>query len=171
MNYLYKINENLVAILSELEDIALSPELSEEQKEQQIEIIMMKYDAIEVVKKDKSLNLVRAYKNSLSIATQINDEIKSLQKRKKAHQSRANGIKDFLSRIVTTGEQYEDATAKISWRKSESVWFDEVHINKLPEETLKIETRVNKTNLKKWIKENGSNEYCRIDTNQNIQLK
>ena len=168
---LYLINENLTAILSELEGVAQNPELTDEQKEKQIGVIMMKYNAIEGVKQDKSLNLVRAYKNSLSIAKQIDVEIKSLQKRKKSHQSKANSIKDFLQRIITTGEKYEDATAKISWRKSESVWFDEMHINKLPSDTLDIKTTVNKKELKGWLKENGGNEYCRLETNQNIQLK
>ncbi len=168
---LYLINENLTAILSELEGVAQNPELTEEQKEKQIGIIMLKYNAIEGIKQDKSLNLVRAYKNSLSIAKQIDEEIKSLQKRKKSHQSKANSIKDFLQRIIVTGEKYEDATAKISWRKSESVWFDEMHINKLPKETLKTTVEVKKTELKKWLKENGQHEHAHLESNQNIQLK
>jgi len=168
---LYEINENIMIILSEMEGIALDPELSDEEKEQQISIVRLKYDAIEGIKNEKALELVRAYKNSLSMEKMIAEEIKALAARKNSHRAKANSIKKFLSYIITTGEKLEDATAKISWRKSESVWFDEMHIKELPSETLKITVNVNKTNLKSWIKENGGNEYCRLETNQNIQLK
>lgn len=168
---LYEINQNVMIILSEMEGIALDEELTDEEKEQQIAIVKLKYDAIEGLKNEKALELVRAYKNSLSMEKAINEEIKALTSRKNSHRAKANSIKKFLSYIITTGEKLEDATAKISWRKSESVWFDEMHIKELPSETLKITVNVNKTNLKSWIKENGGNEYCRLETNQNIQLK
>ena len=168
---LYKVNENLMLILSEMEGIAINPELSDFEKEQQIDIVKLKYIAIEGIKEEKALNLVRAYKNSLSMEKAIAEEIKSLTARKNSHHSKAESIKKFLSYIVTTGEKLEDSTAKIGWRKSESVWFDEMNMLKLPEQTLTTKVTVNKTALKGWVKENGGNKYCRLETNQNIQLK
>ena len=168
---LYEINQNVMIILSEMESIAIDPELLEQEKEERIAVVRLKYDAIEGIKNEKALELVRAYKNSLSMENAINEEIKALTSRKNSHRSKAESIKKFLSYIVITGEKLEDATAKISWRKSESVWFDEMNISKLPNEAIKTTVSVNKTELKDWIKEHGGNEYCRIETNQNIQLK
>ena len=168
---LYEVKEELIALLSEMTAIATDEELTDEQKTTQIKVIRMKYDALEGIESEKVLNLTRAFKNALSIAKSIDDEIKALTTRKKSHQRKAESIKKFLSYIVTPGDKFEDATAKIGWRKSDTVWFDIENVQELPEEAIKITKTVNKTNLKKWIKENGDNEYCRIETNMNIQLK
>ena len=168
---LYKIKEELIALLSEMTAIATNEELTDDQKDEEIRIIMMKYNALEGIESEKVLNLTRAFKNAQSMSKLIDDEIKALTVRKKSHQTKADNIKKFLSYIVTPGEKFEDATAKIGWRKSETVWFDIENQSELPEEAIKITKTVNKTNLKKWIKENGDNEFCRIETNMNIQLK
>lgn len=168
---LYEIKAELVEIVQEMGDIARNEELSEKEKEQQISVLSLKYFALDGVKEEKALNLVRAYKNAMSMENAIAEEIKSFTVRKTSFKNKAESIKNFLSTILSPGEKLEDATAKISWRKSEQVWFDEMRIHDLPKSAIKVIESVNKTELKNWLKANGDTSFARIETNQNIQLK
>jgi len=168
---LYEINSELQEIVSEMEAIALSDEYADEEKERQLSILMLKYNSLDGVKEEKALELVRAFKNAQSAEIAIKTEIESLTVRMKSHKTKAESIKRFLSSIITPGDKLEDGSAKISWRKSEQVWYDEMNIGKLPMSAIKTVQTISKTELKNWIKEYGDTAYCRLETNMNIQLK
>ena len=168
---LYQLPSYLSEIVKEMEVIATEELLNEEEKENQIKILMAKYEGIEGVRDNKALDLCRQFKNFQSSEKAITDEIKALTTRRNSYRNKANYIKIFLANIVPLGDKIEDSTAKISWRKSEILIYDETQVEKLPEEFVSFEPKVDKRGLKEFCKENGDTELYHTETNQSIQLK
>lgn len=156
--------------MDELIGVATDPNIEEVQKHELNVSLIAKYEQLAMVRDVKALDLVRYYKNCLASEKAIADEIKNLTDRKKAWGNKAESIKNFIAGMVEKGEKLEDGSAKISWRKSESVYFDEMRINELPKECIKVVESVNKTELKKYIKANGETDFYHIEQKQNIQL-
>jgi len=167
---LYEISVELREIMAEMEEIALS-DINELEKEKQIYILECKYEQLAGSKEQKALDLVRYYKSLSSDAKAIDEEIKNLTARKKAKENKAESIKKFLGNIIQPGTKLEDATAKISWRKSEKLVCDDIDFKHFPKEVVRMVPKVNKTELKKYCKEHGSTKWYHIEENQNLQLK
>lgn len=168
---LYNISIELKRLINDIEEIAVHEELTEEQKEAGINDLMMKYNSLSGSRDEKALDLVRFYKSELAYSKMIDEEMKALKMRKDLHKKKADSVKKFLGSIIDPGNKLEDATAKIGWRKSSSVDYDEMAIDKLPAETLKTTITVNKTELKKYINIHGDSEHYRIVESMNLQLK
>ena len=168
---LYKIDIWMQQIVDEMLFVAQNPELTELQKEEQNQLLLKQFDALSEDRDAVALDLVRAYKNTVAMEKAIAEEANALNERKRSWSAKGNAIKKLLLNTVAVGDVLEDATAKIGWRKSSVVVYDEMKMDKMPDEVIKIVKTVNKTELKKYIAVNGETEFYHIEQRQNIQLK
>ena len=76
--------------------------------------------ALQMDRDRKIENLAIFYKNNMAEADAIKAEISSLEKRKKAAESRANSAKRYLEYILQS-EPFKTAKCEISFRKSSRV--------------------------------------------------
>ena len=106
----------------------------------------------------------------------LNAEIEALKAEKdafaqrlKAAENKRESLKKYISEYLS-GNKFETAKVKVSFRKSESLEISEGAI--IPEEYLKYkEPDIDKAGLKKAIKEGQAFDGVSIIENQNIQIK
>ena len=164
---IYQIDRQLESIYETAVDMETG-EISPEAFEQ--------IDALQMERESKVENMALWHKNTLAEAKAIGDEIKSLQGRKKALESRAEWQKEYLT-YALHGEKFSTPKVAISYRKSETVEFDDVERfctanqdNDLIVTTI-IERKPNKTALKKYLKDGWSLDGVHLEEHQNIQIK
>ena len=118
---------------------------------------------------DKIRNIACYIKNLRSDAAAYDEEAKTFAARKKAAQGKADSLTAYLSSMLN-GENVKDKEYSISWRKSESVNItDETSI---PGEFLiPIEPKVDKTSIKKALKEGAVIIGAELVEKNNIQIK
>lgn len=134
-------------------------------------------DELNIAKEEKIENIALFIKNLNSDTEALDSEIKALQERKKQKQSKAKNLQNYLESALD-GNKFETPKCLISFRKSTSVDVEEekfiefAKTNHL-EDLYKVEVKekANKTNIKKYIKENGVVPYARLVENKNIQIK
>ena len=123
------------------------------------------------MERDKKVSNVACWiKNLKAEADALKAEKNNLAKRQSACENKAEQLKDYLS-YALNGMKYKDARCAISYRKSESVEIDDAAIDSLPEEYIKIEKSVKKTELKDAIKAGYEFEGCRLIEKNNIQIR
>lgn len=139
-------------------------------------------DSLELNKHDKVENIACFIKNMNADVKALDEEIKSLQARKKAKQSKILWLSNYL-RNSLNGSKFETPKVAINYRKStvvdiqnedtfirfcKSYGLDDLY-------NVKIEEKANKTEIKKYIKENGIDELNGVGVSlvekQNIQIK
>lgn len=106
----------------------------------------------------------------------LNAEVEALKaekdafaQRQKAAENKRESLKKYISEYLA-GSKFETAKVKVSFRKSESLEISEGAV--IPEEYLKYkESDIDKTGLKKAIKEGQTFNGVLIIENQNIQIK
>ena len=103
-------------------------------------------------------------------ADAIKAEKNALAKRQTVCENKDEQLKDYLTRALN-GIKFKDARCSISYRKSESVEVDDSVIDKLPEEYIKVEKTVRKTELKDAMKLGFEFEGCRLIEKNNIQIR
>ena len=118
---------------------------------------------------DKIRNIACYIKNLRSDAAAYDEEAKTFAARKKAAQGKADSLTAYLSSMLN-GEKVKEKEYSISWRKSESVNItDETSI---PGEFLiPIEPKVDKTSIKKALKEGAVIIGAELVEKNNIQIK
>ena len=101
----------------------------------------------------------------------IEAEIKRLQDLKRVRENAKERLKERVSHamMLFTINEIKSPLMNVSFRKSESVEVDD--IEKLPVECYTLEKKVNKTEIKRLIKEGKDINGARLVTNQNIQFK
>ena len=157
--------------LEELYERAIDPETGEINPEA--------YDEID------SLNMERAYKvenfglwhkNTLADVTALDNEIAVLTKRRDSLKKKAEWQKQYLLYILH-GEKFETPKLAISYRRSETVEFDNVEMfcEQNADDSMIVTTTVtrkpNRINLKKYLKEGWTIKGCHLEQHQNIQIK
>ncbi|MBR4396481.1 MAG: siphovirus Gp157 family protein, partial [Methanobrevibacter sp.] len=103
-------------------------------------------------------------------ADAIKAEKNALAKRQTVCENKVEQLKDYLTRALN-GIKFKDARCSISYRKSESVEVEDSVIDKLPEEYIKVEKTVRKTELKDAMKLGFEFEGCRLIEKNNIQIR
>jgi len=126
-------------------------------------------DAIEADRDQKIENTICLYKNIASDSEAIGLEINRLTARKKALDSQANRVKDWL-RINTLGEKLSYPRGEIRWRKSESVHID-CDPSDLDKRFQRVKVEADKTGLKKAIKAGEVIDNVTVEQNLNIVIK
>ena len=101
----------------------------------------------------------------------IEAEIKRLQDLKRVRENAKERLKERVSHamMLFTINEIKSPLMNVSFRKSESVEVED--IEKLPVECYTLEKKVNKTEIKRLIKEGKDINGAKLVTNQNIQFK
>lgn len=128
-----------------------------------------KLDELQTAKEQKIENIALYIKNLNAEAAALKAEKDAFAERQKAAERRAEGLKQYLVSALK-GEKFKTTKVNISYRKSEALEIaDGVEI---PEDFLKYaEPEINKTNLKKAIKDGLLIEGVSVVERQNIQIK
>lgn len=128
-----------------------------------------KLEELQLSKAEKLENIALLYKNSAADVAAYKAEKDVFAKREKAAKATADWCKQVLARELDGKSMKTDKFA-ISYRKSESV--EVKNIKAVPEEFLiPVEPKVDKTGLKKAIKEGAMFDGIEIVEKQNIQIK
>ncbi len=114
-------------------------------------------------------NIALWIKNLLSDVEAIKAEKMKLAERQKACENKAKSLKEYLNTYLG-GQKFKTPKVSISYRKSEAV--EVTDISKIDKEYLKIvEPEVDKTKVKKALKEGETIEGVTLVQNQNMQIK
>lgn len=126
-------------------------------------------DSIVLDRKMKILDIAK-YIKALNYKTElIKKELDQLNKRYKNYSSNANSLKSYLLYNINNGEIFEDATTKITWRKSIKVIIDDE--NKLPDHYFKIIKTPNLSSIKQDLKLGAICTGAHLEYNNNLQIK
>lgn len=154
MNSLYEINEEILNCVDmETGEIIDGDRLNE---------LQMAFD-------DKVENIALWIKDLLAEAEAVKTEKNNLAKRQQVCENKAKSLKEYLSKFLA-GEKFKTSKVSISYRKSESVEVED--ITKLDNDYLKYsDPTVDKTKVKKALKDGIELEGVRLVENNNIQIK
>lgn len=154
MNSLYEINEAILNCVDmETGEIIDGDRLNE---------LQMAFD-------DKVENIALWIKDLLAEAEAVKAEKNNLAKRQQVCENKAKSLKEYLSKFLA-GEKFKTSKVSISYRKSESVEVED--ITKVDDNYLKFaEPTVDKTKIKKALKEGIQLDGVKLVESQNIQIK
>jgi len=155
--------------LDEIDEAEESEELKTEKEKMWLDVMV----TLELMLKEKNVNIVR-YILGLNKKTEIiSDEIKRLQALKKQAENRADKMVKYVSDIMLrlNYSKIETDFGTFSFRKSESVDIENATL--IPKEftTTKIEISPDKTAIKKAIKEGKIVPGAVLLQKQNLQIK
>ena len=158
---LYKINENMLSLLSVIE--ANEGELTDE--------VLAQLEINNGELYEKSVNYLAVIKNRESLNTQIDDEVKRLQAMKKANNNLISRLKNSLLNAVNIFGEFETGLVKFGIRKSTTVEVSGI-VNDLPKEykTVKVTEQPNKAEIKKSLQRGEQIEGCALVTNYNLKI-
>lgn len=118
---------------------------------------------------DKVENTALWIKDLLAEAEAVKAEKNNLAKRQQVCENKAKSLKEYLSKFLA-GEKFKTSKVSISYRKSESVEVED--ITKLDNDYLKYsDPTVDKTKVKKALKDGVELEGVKLVENNNIQIK
>jgi hypothetical protein len=161
MSSLYKINEKMLTLLSDIE--ANEGELTDEVINQ----LEITNDELQI----KSQSYLAVIKNRESLNTQIDEEVKRLQAMKKANNNLVLRLKNSLLNAVNIFGEFEVGLIKFGLRKSTTVEVTGI-VNELPKEfkTVKVTEQPNKAEIKKSLQRGEQIEGCALITNYNLKI-
>lgn len=108
-------------------------------------------------------------KNLVAEAKMVKEEKDNLAARQKACENKAESLKRYLEQALG-GEKFKTSKVSISYRKSESVEVADISL--LDDDYLKFkEPEVDKTKIKKALKDGISLEGVTLVEKNNIQIK
>lgn len=110
-------------------------------------------------------------KNLESDAKAIREEEKSLAERRRALENRAERIREYISRSMTStgNDKVETPRCRLSFRKTESVFVSDNA--RIPAEFVKVTESPDKAALKRAIKEGREFDGVWINTGRSLQVK
>lgn len=128
-----------------------------------------KFDALSIEMDVKIENICLWIKNLKAEAEALKNEKDAFAKRQKSAENKMESLKKYLEGYLE-GMPFKTPKVNVSWRRSEKVEVDDIY--QLPEEYLKYkEPEVNKTELKKALKEGKTIEGVYLVQSSNIQIK
>lgn len=107
-------------------------------------------------------------KNLKAEVEALDAEEKAFKERKQSANKRLESLKNYIGNYLN-GTKFETTRVKVSFRKSESLEIADDA--KIPEEYMKYKPEVNKTDLKKAVKNGLELEGVSIVQKNNIQVK
>lgn len=166
MSSLYEVARELLACVKVTEDEYVNEDTGEVIDIEQIENLQMSFES-------KVENIGRWIKNLLSDAEAIKLEEKRLAARRKAFESKAESLKNYLS-VCMSGKTFNSPTIQIAWRNSTSV---DVNLDELMkyddcDSYLKYtDPTPDKMAIKNAIKSGKEIPGCSIVSKENMQIK
>ena len=128
-----------------------------------------RFEELSMAREAKIENICMWIKNLKAEAEALKAEKDAFAKRQKAAENKMESLKNYITYYLA-GTSFESAKVKVSYRKSESLEIAEGA--NIPEEFLKYKAPdVDKTELKKAVKNGLKVAGVQIVENQNIQIK
>lgn len=126
--------------------------------------------ALEMERDTKIENIGCWIKNLLADAEALKQQKNVFAEREKAAKNKAESLKNYLS-VILDGKKFETSRVAMSFRKSESVEFSGELID-VPHQFLKFkEPELDKTAIKKAIKDGENVPCCQLVSKLNLQIK
>lgn len=129
-------------------------------------------EELQMARKEKLESVALYLKNLAALAEDIKAEEKALSERRKAHEAKAERLRDYLSgSLISMGEKsFETSKCSVSLRRSEAVIVDE---DVLDMTWFKSTTTYKPmlSEIKKAIKSGSAIEGARIEERQNVTIK
>ena len=126
-------------------------------------------DNLELEKNEKIEQLCLWIKNLKSDAAAYKAEKDSFAKKQKAAENKAESIKNYIAYILA-GEKFKTDRVTVSYRKSEQV--ECLDMSLVDDDYLRFEEpELNKTKIKKALKEGVKVGGCMLVEKQNMQIK
>lgn len=159
---LYQINVSLMDAFEH----AIDRETGEIKNEEALDAL----EELQMQREEKIEGLLLWVKNLTAEAEAIKKEKATLETRQKALEKRANTLMGILAKELN-GEKFDTPRVSVRWRKSESVEYKgDVYL--LPEDCIKYLTpEINKTELKKKLKNGANIPGAEIVVRNNMQIK
>jgi len=103
----------------------------------------------------------------------IDAEIKRLQAAKKQREKASEYLKERIKHAMElfSIEEIKTPLVKINFRKSESVWVDDVNALPADYKVVKVTEQADKAAIKEAIKNGADIIGCRVVTNHNLQIR
>lgn len=124
---------------------------------------------LQLVKEEKLEGCAVVYKELKADAEALANEIKTLQERKARLVKKQDWLADYMA-MALNGEKLKTPKCTISYRKSESVELIS-NIEEVPSEYCKTKVELDKTAVKKAIKEGIEVPGCSLIAKMNMQVK
>ena len=126
--------------------------------------------ALEIERDTKIENIGCWIKNLLADAEALKQQKNIFAEREKAAKNKAESLKNYLT-VILDGKKFETSRVAMSFRKSESVEFSGELID-VPHQFLKFkEPELDKTAIKKAIKDGENVPCCQLVSKMNLQIK
>lgn len=123
------------------------------------------------MERDKKVSNVACWIKDLKAeAEAIKNEVDKLSARRKADENKIESLKRYLE-YALNGTKFKDERCSISYRRSETVEVSKDAESKLPDEFIKIERTVKKSELKDAMKLGFEFEGCQLVEKNNIQVR
>ena len=124
------------------------------------------------MERDKKVSNVACWIKDLKAENEaIKTEKQNLSRRQEVNEHKMESLKNWLA-FALNGEKFKDGRVSISYRKSESVQFDDTfRIENLPSEFRKVTVEPMKSEIKQAIKDGQSVNGCYIKEENNIQIR
>ncbi|SDB27539.1 siphovirus Gp157 family protein [Eubacterium oxidoreducens] len=158
---------SLFTIVKEIEE-TLSKCFDAETGEILDENALSRLDELDLVKDEKVENCLLYIKNLLAEAKAVGEQKKIYAQREKALCNKADSMTRYVTNLLD-GEKFSSDKVTLSYRKSQSVKI--VDEEKIPSEFLKMSFSVDKTEVKKALKEGKDVDGAVLETNLNPQIK
>ena len=113
------------------------------------DLIRDELEKLELERAEKIDNCIAYFKSRKAMGEALKAEKKSIEERQRAAERQAENMKRYIA-LCLQGEKYESLAGKVSYRKTQSVQYED--IMKIPEEYLKYTPSVDKTKIKEDIK-------------------
>lgn len=127
-----------------------------------------KFEELNLTRDSKIESICLWIKNLKAEAEALKAEKDAFAKRQKSAENKMESLKKYLSGYMD-GTPFQSAKCKVSFRKSETVDVSENAV--IPDAFLRFkEPEVNKTELKKALKQGLKIEGVQLVTNNNIQI-
>lgn len=128
-------------------------------------------DALKIERDTKIENIGCWIKNLKSDVVALKAEKDAMAAREKAAKNKIEQLESYLA-LCLAGKPFKTAKVAITYRKSEAVEFDSAYFRDVPEEFLKFkDPELDKTAVKKAIKDGQTVPGCQLVVRQNMQVK
>lgn len=159
---LYEIN----AALMQAYDDAVDQETGEIIENEAYKAI----DGLQMALEEKTENVLLWIKNLQADAEALKKEKLAFADRQARAEAKIESLKKYVGEVLD-GQKFQTARVSASWRKSEAVEYVG-NVSDLPDDYIKIaDPVVDKTALKKALKNGEEIEGARLVTRQNLQIK
>lgn len=167
MRKLYEIDQSIEDVLNALTD----PETGEIIETESL-------DALLLEREQKIESVVLYYKDVMAEIGAVGNEIVVLEQRLKRLKKTSEGLKTYIGKALE-GQKFTTSKCDVSFRKSEAVEVDDEFVEWASDAEnfalhflkRKITDTPDKTAIKKYLKDGGTLEHCRIVENNNITIK